>query len=129
MGGLVDGIFSHGDLEANFQGMQLARQFCEGNEPLLELDDGRWRRVRSFEIRQFVNPGFDESYNNSFYSRSRWKRVKPILVDEYCDPYWSDAVQSRLSRYRETDSPSLSRRRSGRMISPTRIPSRATLSV
>lgn len=110
VGGLVDGVFSHADLEANFQGMQLARRFCEGPEPYLERTSEGWRQVRPVDLRDFVNPGFDESYNNSYYARFRWKRVRPILVKDHCPHYSTAAVQDRLAYYRRIDEPSLSRR-------------------
>ena len=110
VGGLVDGIFSHADLEANFQGMRLARHFCEGPQPYLEMSEDGWRQGRLLELSEYMNPGFDESYNNSTYSRFRWKRVKPILLAEYCPRFDSEAVQKRLRWYREIDRPSLSRR-------------------
>ena len=110
VGGMVDGVFSHADLEANFQGLRVAISFCEGERPLLERQDGVWVQTRRLDFSSYVNPGFDESYNNSYYATFRWKRVRPVLVAEYCQVLNDERVQRRFARYREIDAPSLSRR-------------------
>jgi hypothetical protein len=110
LGGMVDGVFSHADLEANFQGLRVAISFCEGDAPLLAQLDGVWTQTRRLEFSSYVNPGFDESYNNSYYTTFRWKRVQPVLMDEYCQLLHDERVQRRFARYREIDPPSFSRR-------------------
>ena len=110
VGGLVDGVVSYADLEANFQGLQLARRFCEGREPYLESTDSGWLQVRPIEMQDFINPGFDETYNINYYTRFRWNRVEPILLETYCPQLQSEIVQDRFRRYREIDSPSAARR-------------------
>lgn len=110
VGGWADGVFSYGDLEANYQGFLLARHFCEGAEPVLERIGALWRVRREIDIRDYVTPGYDESYNNNHYPAPRWKRVRPILVSEYCDRYFSPAVQARWMRYRKLERPNPSKR-------------------
>jgi len=110
VGGLVDGVFSYADLEANFQGLQLARRFCEGTERFLESTDSGWRQARVIDMREFINPGFDETYNINYYTRFRWHRVEPILLERYCPQLQSQFVQERFERYRAIDRPSFSRR-------------------
>lgn len=109
VGGWADGVFSYGDLEANFQGMELARAFCEGAEPLLERVENGWRVRRELDLREYVTPSFDESFNNNHYPGPRWKKVRPILEAEYCDRYFSETVQARLRRYRSIERPNLSK--------------------
>lgn len=43
VGKLVDGIFSHGDMEANYQGLRLALAFSSGEAPLFYRENGAWR--------------------------------------------------------------------------------------
>lgn len=109
LGGYTEGIVSHADLEANFQGLRLAREMCEGEEPLLVRDGAGWRFARPIDLRDYVNPGFDESYNSNHYFSFQWRVVQPILLKEYCPRFASDEVQRRLARYREIDVGSLSR--------------------
>ena len=110
VGGWADGVFSHGDLEANYQGMKLAMSFCRGEDRVLERAPVRWHLRRRIDLRNYVTPSFDESYNNSHYPGPRWKRVRPILIAEYCDSYFSPAVQARMKRYQEIDRPNPSKR-------------------
>ena len=109
VGGMVDGVFSHADLEANFQGLRLAISFCEGDGPLLRREGGAWIQTRPLDFASFVNPGFDESWNNSYYAGFRWKRVQPIVAREYCPLLRNDVVRERRELYREIDRPSFSR--------------------
>lgn len=108
-GGLTDGVFSHADLEANFRGLMLARDLCRGEPPFLVLEDGSWRLARPIDLREYVNPLFDESYNPSRFSGWRWKRVAPILAEEYCPRLASPEVEARLEGYRAAEPVSLSR--------------------
>ncbi len=110
LGGYAEGIVSHADLEANFQGLRLARDMCEGEDPFLVRDGAGWRFARPIDLRDYVNPGFDESYNSNHYFDFQWRVVQPILVEEYCPRYASEEVQRRLARYREIDAGSLSRK-------------------
>lgn len=99
VGGLVDGIFSHADLEANFQGFLMARSCCEGEKAHFREEAGEWKLSEPFDMRDYITPNFDESYNNSHYTGIRKDRVLEILRREYC-PFWkSPEVQSRMARY------------------------------
>jgi hypothetical protein len=100
VGRFVDGIFSHADIEASFQGFLLARDLCNGDNPNLKLLDGRWTLVRPIDIRKYVTPDFDESYNPSHYWALRKRFVLPLLEKEYRDRLTDPAVQQRFARYR-----------------------------
>ncbi len=110
VGGLVDGIVSLADLEANYQGLRLARDLCEGDDPFLVRDGAAWRLARPIDLRAYVNPGFDESFNANLYVYYRWPLVRPILLAEYCRRLDSDEVRARRAHYREIDRVSFSRR-------------------
>jgi len=101
VGKLVDGVFSHGDLEANFQGFLLARDMCGGEKPYIVRENGVWRLARPVDLRKYVTPGFDESYNTSHYWALRERNVLPIIKREYCPKRSLPSVQARFARYRE----------------------------
>ena len=63
---------------------------------------------RSVDLRDYITPGFDESYNNNLYSPYRWEKVHGILERDYCPIYMSDSVQSLHARYRRIDRPNYS---------------------
>ncbi len=109
LGGYAEGIISHADLEANFQGLRLAMDMCEGDDPYLVAGDDGWQFSRPIDLRDYVNPAFDESYNSNHYFRFQWRVVQPILQEEYCPRYDNEEVQRRLTRYRQIDTGSLSR--------------------
>ena len=106
VGGMIDGILSYADLEANYQGLMLARDLCEAEPAHLELVDGRWRLVRPVDVRAYVNPRLDESYNENLYTWWRWRQVKKILEGEVCPRLAEPAVRARWSQYRLDDRPS-----------------------
>lgn len=109
VGKLVDGIFSHGDLEADYQGACMARDLCGGKEPHLEVKDGRWVMLRPIDIRDYVTPGFDESYNPSHFGALRKADVMPLLKAEYASRISEPSVRERFARYKRY-APSLSQR-------------------
>jgi hypothetical protein len=108
LGGLSDGILSFADLEANYQGLEMARAMCEEPEPNLRLRAGKWRLERPIRIVDYVVPALDEFYYPNRFPRGRWKRVRAVLETEYCGLLENPGVQRRLERYRSEDQPSLS---------------------
>ncbi|MDH3254110.1 MAG: hypothetical protein OEM62_03885, partial [Acidobacteriota bacterium] len=110
LGGLSDGVLSFADLEANYQGLRLARAMCEGPDPHLAKGPRGWHLARPVRFEDYVGPSFDESYNANRYPRGRWKRVRPILLAEHCSKLDLPVVRRRLERYRASDDFSFSRR-------------------
>lgn len=109
VGKLVDGIFSHADLEADFQGFMLARDLCEGESPYFQRRNGAWVLDRPIDILDYVTPDFDESYNNSHYWALRKRNVLPLLRERYGPKIASPIVAARFARYAEY-TPSFSKR-------------------
>lgn len=95
----VDGIFSHADLEANYQGFEFARHFCEGEDPYLAQGDDGWRLTRDIDIRDYINPYFDESYNPPHFWGRRRQLVLPIIREEYAHRAEHPLVLERFERY------------------------------
>ncbi len=99
VGRLTDGIFSHADLEADFQGFMMARDLCGGEKPNIQYQDGKWKLVRPIDITKYVTPDFDESYNPSHYWALRKRFVLPLLERKYKDKLRDADVQARFARY------------------------------
>ena len=95
----VDGIFSHADLEANYQGFRFARNFCEGDSPYLAHGESGWYATRDVDIRDYVNPYFDESYNPSHFWGRRRALVLPRIRDLYAHQTDHPLVIERFERY------------------------------
>jgi len=109
VGKLVDGIFSQGDLEANYQGFRMALAFCSGDEPYFYREAGVWHYRGGLDIRDYITPDFDESFNRNTYAGWRGRRVLPIVEEEYAELRDSPAVASRFARYRRGYVPSRSK--------------------
>ena len=67
VGRIATGIFSYADLEANFQGFIFGLDMCRDTDPMLIHSKKGWKLRRKFDIRSYVNPDWDESYNPSFF--------------------------------------------------------------
>jgi hypothetical protein len=108
VGKLIDGIFSHADLEANFQGLQMARSFCEGTNPNIVGEPGNWRWHHDTDIADYVLPTFDEGFHGNQYIRIYWPAIRKRLR-QYCEIENLPFVAARLADYRARDSMTLSR--------------------
>lgn len=96
------GVFSYGDMEANYQGFQFYLSLClESEKPLLENVNGYWILRADPDIRKYVNPSWDESYNHSYFAPGIWSRTKAIIKDEYCP--LRETVQERFAHYELLD--------------------------
>lgn len=100
VGGLVDGIFSLADLEANFQGFQMLLDLTGKENPYFVQENGAWRINGRIDFSKYVTPDFDESYNASHYSFFRWRKVEPLLEAQYCAaPEARESLQKRFAVY------------------------------
>ena len=110
VGKKIDTIFSHADLEANYQGFRFARNLCEGSSPYLVADvDGDWELARDVDLRDYVTPGFDEGYNGNHFTKLGWWLVRPELT-VYCEILDRPEVVTRLRYYDGFGGPSASQR-------------------
>ena len=108
-GGILDGVFSFADVEANYQGLRMALAMCDETDPHLVRDPDGWRLARPLDLGLYVTPHLDESYYNSRFSDHRWKSIRPIL-EAYCPLYHSESVRAQRARYAQLQSPSPSMR-------------------
>ena len=105
VGKLVDGVFSHGDMEANYQGFRLALDFSAGESPLFYRENDRWRYRGGLDIRDYVTPDFDESFNANNFARWRNRLVMPIVEARY----QGVTPPARFDVYQRQYKPSLSK--------------------
>lgn len=98
LGAATSGVLSVADLEASFQGMRFYLDLCSGEEPVLERRAGGWVVARPVDLRDYVHPGWDESYRSSIYHPGRWRKVRPAL-ETYCDLRSDPLVIAMRRRY------------------------------
>ncbi|MCP4902730.1 MAG: hypothetical protein GY906_37690 [bacterium] len=121
MGSLATGVFSPGDLEANYRGMEYYYSLCHGEEPVLESSAAGWEIRRPFDFSTVIGPEWDESYNTPIYSKRRWRKVRPVLVG-YCEELNHPAVQERRDYYRSIERTTRIGEELDRMISEDIVP-------
>jgi len=96
------GVFSYADLEANFQGMLMSIDMCEGEYPYLYSEGGKWFVTQQIDFRNYVNPYWDESFNNSSYTPKRVKKMlQMIKKNGYCNLLNSDWVANQQTNYKD----------------------------
>jgi hypothetical protein len=90
----ASGVFSYADLEANYQGYLFYSSLCD--------------KSQAFDIRRYVNGNWDESYNLSYRIEANWKKVAPVLREEYCPMRTDPEVLARFAYYHQNSSKSAS---------------------
>ncbi len=94
------GVFSWGDLEANYQGLQMNSRFCEGENSFFAKDsEGHWRLANRIDMKNYINPNMDETFNRSYFGLIKWLKVKPMLM-KYCTKENSPKTLERMEFYR-----------------------------
>ncbi|MEE8335473.1 MAG: hypothetical protein V3S48_03445 [Candidatus Neomarinimicrobiota bacterium] len=132
LGRIASGVFSFADLEANFQGLTFALDICRDNDPLLIKSARRWVLLKPFDIADYVNPYWDESYNPSFYYEGQNLTFlnKSETVSEnlpsFCEQYHSPPVQNLFKYYDELAIPSFSVKFLKKLILSGQIPDPAS---
>ena len=102
LGKLASGVTAIPDLEANHAGMYFYLDLCDIEDPILKLAEDGWIISRPVDLRDYVTPRWDESYQPPLYTKGRWKKVKPVL-ETYCDRLDDPQVVAMRRRYREMD--------------------------
>jgi hypothetical protein len=102
LGKAASGVFSPGDLEANYHGMIFFNELCGVDDPTLAVENGLWVLRRPFDLRDFVTPEWDESYQPPAFTKRRWKKVEPVLVG-YCDRLEDPDVRALRESYARRD--------------------------
>jgi hypothetical protein len=111
LGYAVGGVFSYADLEANYQGLLLALDFCQGSQPYLtQTEDKKFVFNQKLNIRKYVNADFDETFNPNYYGPNKIKSVRTMISAHYCDEYQGHQVIERFRSYRSRYQESYSRK-------------------
>lgn len=98
----TSGVFSRGDLEANHEGMRFYNQLCDVDDPMLRIVDGAWTLTRPFDIRDYVTPEWDETWQSPIFGAMRWPRIRRRL-ETYCPLLDDPAVRAERERYAARD--------------------------
>jgi hypothetical protein len=106
LGKLASGVTSIGDLESSYAGIQFYLDLCDVDDPILKLEEGGWVVSRPVDMRDYVTPRWDESYQPPVYTKGRWRKVRPVL-EAYCDLLDNPRVVEMRRRYREMDAGSV----------------------
>jgi hypothetical protein len=95
------GVLSYGDMEANFQGLLFYKKLCfDSTETyLVQDDDDKWHVGLTPDIRDYINPYLDETFNLSYRLPANWVKVAPIIKAEYCSLADSQRVVNRMAHY------------------------------
>jgi hypothetical protein len=127
-GKLLSGVISPADMEANFQGFVFYLQLCNGDEPLLYQQNGRWLFSEAFDIGRYVSPEWDESWNANIYSELRWKGIRQTMAG-YCPLLSSPWVERQRSRYAELDLQTPMEELIGEMVAAGDLPDPRTFDI
>jgi hypothetical protein len=106
LGKLASGVLAIPDLEASYAGMHFYVDLCDAEDPVLRIEEDGWTIARPIDLRDYVTPRWDESYNPPVYTKRRWKTIKPVL-EVYCDRLDDPQVVEMRRRYRQRDTGSL----------------------
>lgn len=110
LGWWASGVFSYGDMEANFQGFQYYKRMCLSGEDnyLAQDESGKWKLVKTPDLREYVSAYWDESFNHSFFSKHSWPEVKKSIQNKYCVMQFDSPVSERMSYYQNSPHTSFS---------------------
>lgn len=106
LGFTSSGVLSQADLEANYQGMRFYDGLCSAADPALVDGPSGWTLRRPFDLRDYVNPHWDESWHVCIYTTRRWKKVVKG-IRQYCGLLDDPAFLARREAYARADNPSV----------------------
>jgi hypothetical protein len=102
LGGRTSGVNSIADIEASFAGLFFYRDLCDSEDPILQHQNDGWVVIRPVDLRDYVGPRWDESYQPPVFNAKRWQKVLPVL-ESYCDRLERPQVVEMRTRYRARD--------------------------
>jgi hypothetical protein len=105
----ASGVYSYADVEANYQGLLFYKNFClNKKDTFLDLNNGKWHLVRQPDLRNYVNPLWDETFNFSYFTPKTWSESSKIILSAYCPLVASPLRMMRLNHYQTIFSDSTS---------------------
>jgi hypothetical protein len=128
LGKLASGVTAIPDLEANYAGMHFYLDLCDVEDPILKLGEDGWFISRPVDLRDYVTPRWDESFQPPIYTKGRWRKVRPVL-ETYCDRLADPQVVAMRRSYRERDKESLVGQLVAEKVAAGKIPDPAQFSL
>lgn len=106
----ASGVFSYGDMEANYQGFIFYKKLCldEKDSYLAQNKNGSWSLKIKPDLRNYVSPYWDETFNLSYLAKGTWKRTSLIIKEEYCPLRNDPNVVDRKNFYKSSTHQSFS---------------------
>jgi hypothetical protein len=102
LGGRASGVNSIADIEASFAGLFFYQDLCDSDDPIVQRHDDAWVIARAIDLRDYVEPRWDESFQPPVFSEKRWQKVRPVL-ESYCEKLEDPEVIEMRARYRARD--------------------------
>ncbi|HXH75873.1 MAG TPA: hypothetical protein VNJ08_12960 [Bacteriovoracaceae bacterium] len=95
------GVYSYGDVEANYQGFLFYKKMCfDKTETFLTQNEaGKWKLASLPDINEYVSPYWDETFNLSYRLPVNWDKVAPVIKERYCPMINDAAVVERMDYY------------------------------
>lgn len=106
LGKLASGVLAIPDIESSYAGMHFYIDLCDAEDPIVTRQEIGWTVSRPVDLRHYVTPRWDESFQPPVYTKGRWRKVRPVL-EGYCDRLDDPQVVEMRRRYREIDRPSM----------------------
>lgn len=102
LGSWSSGVFSYGDMEANYQGFLFFKKMCmnESDNYLAQDEEGVWSLVKEPDMRDYVSAYWDETFNRSYRLPKSWKGSSGVLKEMYCSQGVMDLGAMRLEHYK-----------------------------
>jgi hypothetical protein len=114
LGKIPSGVFSFADLESNYQGFQFALSLCKSDSTYLKRSGKGWELEGVFDLRNYVNPFWDEFFNTSYYydgfNLTLMPKSEAVLqnIPHYCLKFQSKRIQGIFEFYNRVADPSYS---------------------
>lgn len=135
LGKIPSGVFSYADLESNYQGFQFAMDLCRDETIYLKRTGKGWKLEGTFDLRNYVNPFWDESYNTSYYYEGLNLTLMPksetVLsnIPHYCMKYRSKRIQSIFTYYSSITDSSYSIKYLQKLINKGELPDPSSFNI
>lgn len=106
----ASGVFSYGDMEANYQGFEFYKKLClnENDTYLSKDENGKWFLKNKPDMRKYVSPYWDETFNRSYFASGTWNRTSRIIKEDYCPKISDPDVVDRMKFYKDSTHSSFS---------------------
>lgn len=109
---MVSGVYSNGDLAANYAGMMLYRAFYESIslsdsriDPILKFESNRWsiaNEANERTLKPFISDHLNEALNPSILAFNIYPTVKRVVRDSACPEWRERFVNEKVAELRQS---------------------------